>query len=371
MDKEVHPLALQNAKTKVTFSDFVHMKEFSEQHPSAFFKIRPSLVHLEGSNESLAESNSSSCSVLDYRRNHSIIYLPSSDSSTLSTEEGIETWKEDENSDDDQSDTEEQEAAVCEDDTCPEDDEQCADDEIHVLKDEEAAASTASKAQSFKIKWSFKRKKKKRLRLKVPQRSRKFLFLGDMNCGKSNLITTYCKDRFFEQYQPTILHFCQSDVKVMKRTLDVILADTSGRNDFKPLRQCAYFKTDIAILCYSAENRNTLERIRTYWLPELKECAPKCPFVIVETKKDLREELEDKKTMLESEGKTESLEYQRISKELAEKIVPEGMGARVARELGAEGFYSTSARYRVGTRKMIQNITVIAVKKSRRKRQIP
>ena len=388
LDKEVHPLALQ--KTKVTFNNFVRVKEFSEQHPSAFFKIQSSIEE----NETFSDcSSSNSFSIQDHRVKHSIIYLPStsSDTSTISTEEGIETWVEDKSIDDEQDDIRKPELVVKECEICPEDEleddidsedeiavqecdanpecENCAgSEELQMLKDEEQVP-IANKAQSFKIKWSFKRKKKKKLRLVVPQRTRKFLFLGDMNCGKSNLITTYCKDRFFERYHPTILHFCLSDTKIMGRKFDIIMADTSGRDDFKPLRQCAYFKTDVAILCYSAEDRNTLERIKSYWLPELKEYAPHCPFLLVETKKDIREEQEDKKLLLESEGKTETSEYHRICKDLEERIVPGGVGACLARELGAERFYSTSARYRAGTRKMVQNATAVAIKKSRRKRQ--
>ena len=235
------------------------------------------------------------------------------------------------------------------------------------LKDETEEPSS-QKDQSFKITWSFKRKKKKRLRLKTRQRARKLLLLGDMNCGKSSLITTYCKDRFKEQYFPTILNCCFSDAKVMGRRFDLILADTSGREDYKQLRKCSYLKTDAAILCYSADDRNSLERIREYWLKELKDHAPNCPFVIAETKKDLRDGCEDRKLFLESAGETESAEYKNVCREM-EGMVPEGLGTQMAIELGANGFYSTSARYRVGTRALFQGATIVAVKKSRRKRQ--
>lgn len=251
------------------------------------------------------------------------------------------------------------------------DDAECGDESQKVYRDklkEEKEQTSPHKAESFKIKWSFKRKKKKKLRLKTPQQPRKILLLGDMNCGKSNLITTYCKDRFKEQYFPTILHFCYSDAKAMGRRFELILADTPGREDYKPLRQCSYLKTDAAILCYSASDCNALEKICRYWLPELKEHAPNCPFVIAETKRDIRDDYEDKKLFLESTGKTESAEYRIVCREM-EGTVPEGMGAQLARELGAQGFYSTSARYRAGTRGLFQGVTVVAVKKTRRKRR--
>lgn len=363
MDKEVHPLALQKTR-HVNFSGFVQVRAFAEeQHPSAFFKIRQPLHETGGSTLLHAEQDSNM---------HSFIHVggsESSDTSTLSTEDGswIDEFAMQVESSLTISDDEDDE--VIDEEECEATTKELCTDEICMLK--EAGQQTASsKTESFKIKWSFKRKKRKRQRLKVPQRSRKILLLGDMNCGKSNLITTYCRDRYMERYFPTILHYCHSDAKVLGRTFGLILADTSGRDDFKPLRQCSYFKTDVAILCYSAGDRNTLERIKSYWLPELRKNMPSCPFIIAEAKKDIRDEYDDKKRKLELENLTDSLEYARICKEVDERVVPKAMGAQVAEELGAEGFYSTSARYRVGTLRLFQAATIVAVKKSRRKRQI-
>lgn len=229
--------------------------------------------------------------------------------------------------------------------------------------------SATCKVESYKIKWSVKRKKKKRLRLQIPQRPRKILILGDMYVGKSNLITTYCRDRFVESYCPTFLHCCVSDVEVMGRDIPIILTEASGRDDYKRIRCCSYYKIDIVILCYSATDRNSLERIRSHWLPELKECAPGLPFVVTETKKDVRDEHLDKKNQLEREGRTDSQHYREICRKLEEEIVTEGAGAAMCKEVGGEKFFVTSARYRIGTRKMFQEATLLAMKKTRRRRR--
>lgn len=426
MDKEVHPSALQKTR-HVGFSQHVRVREFvGEQHPTTFFKIGqvapntrkdsrlsgrskighqsieqvPAAKHsqqndhassktetlngslikrlsfdtaLSASAQSLdTDSSTPLCGGQDCNKHSLLLIGTSSDSGdscyTASTEEGAHWEEESEFSLEIESRAESLEEKEFE-----------AESELEIImsdayleKDcklkEESSLEASKKAESFKIKWTFKRKKKKRQRLKVPQRSRKLLFLGDMNTGKSSLITTYCKDRFSEQYCPTILHFCSSDAKVMGRKIDLILADTSGRDDFLPLRQCSYYKTDMAILCYSASDKNTLERIKSYWLPELKRHAPNCPFVIAETKKDLREELEDKKLALKREGATQSPEYLKVCRELDERVVVPEEAIRLSKELGAEAFISTSACYRVGTRKLLQTATLLAVKKSRRKR---
>lgn len=313
-----------------------------EVHPRAFFKIRPPLRPVVRFVQTDAKEN---------RSVHPPLHTASEsdDSSSPGTDD---------------------------EDTCGEDEkvEIAPEVDINEGKKTEAVSNSdathtpkhegKNKAESCKIEWTFKRKKKKKMVLKVPLRSRKILLLGDMNCGKTNLITTYCCDRYMEQYSPTILHYCHSDAKAFGRTVELILADVSGRDDFKPLRQCSYFKTDIAILCYSAGDRKTLERISSHWLPELNQHIPKCPFLIAETKKDIRDEFEDRECLLEEEGKTDSPEYREVCREM-EKIVPKGMGAQVAKQLGAEGFHATSARYRVGTRGLFQAATVAAMKKSR------
>lgn len=383
-------------KRAVVFSDSVQVREFGdfhEQHPRAFFKIRhpsppPHLIPCIPS-PSLPPSSPSLTRPTQCRDDdctHHSIHI-GSDSGESSETSGIESWEEEiiaeverrltvtedygeesleetdtcmeeiqfHDDDDDNDDLEDETFGSIYKDTCCE------------LKDENKEPSS-HKLESFKITWTFKRKKKKKLRLKTPQRSRKLLLLGDMHCGKSNLITTYCQDRFSEQYFPTILHCCFSDAKVMGRKFGLILADTSGREDYKPLRKCSSLKTDVAILCYSAGSRSSLERIRMYWLKELEEYAPNCPFIIAETKRDLREGCEDRKLFLESAGETESAEYKSVCREM-EGMVPKGLGRQMARELGAQGFYSTSARYRVGTRALFEGATIVAVKKTRRKRQ--
>lgn len=367
LDKEVHPLALQKTQRTINFSSFVQVREFAreEQHPKAVFKTQqpsppPTHAALHDKQE---------------QRNHSILHVrsDSGDSSFSACADGL--WEEELVLDTQKRLTisEEGKESLSQDYDAQN---VYSDDDLEVnyngqdiykdgsskLKDEGEESCSHITAASFKIKWSLKRKRKKKLRIKTPQRPRKVLLLGNINCGKSNLITTYCNDRFLESYLPTILHCCYSEAKVLGRKFDLILADTSGRDDFKPLRRCAYFKTDIAILCYSACDRSSLEEVRSRWLPELKANAPNCPFIIAETKKDTRDEQEDKKLQLEREGRTESSEYRRVM----DGVVPEGAGARMSRELGAHGFYSTSAKYRQGTRALFQAATVAAVKKSRR-----
>jgi len=241
------------------------------------------------------------------------------------------------------------------------------DDDDCTTPEEKLESSERTKPLSMKSlreKFSFKkekRKKPKKIRLKNYFRRRTILLVGDMACGKSSIVKTYCKDRFPEVYTPTILHCCESDAKIAGQQVKLKLVDVPGRYDYKPIRCIAFKNIDIAILCYSAGDMESFEHIQTHWLPELKECAPNCPFVLAETKKDIRDEFDD----AQEDSKLESLD----DKSLFERIVPSDAGEKLAKETGALGFYSCSAKFRIGTRSLMEGATLLALKKSRRKKQ--
>ena len=326
----VHPKALLRTK-QVRFDEEVVVKEFvKEAHPSALFGTR--LIATDDSDNGTGTESSSEISSFD-----------------------ITSSLDDFDSEDILSDDEDQGYISTEEETF----------------EEESREMKMSMFDSMKVKFNFKqekRRKKMKMKLKSCQRRRVVLLVGDMACGKSSLVTTYCKDRFTEVYTPTILHCCESDAKISGTLIKLELVDVPGRYDYKPIRCTKYKNIDVAVLCYSAGDIESLEHIKTHWLPELKECAPKCPFVLAETKKDIRDEHEDIKLTLEN-GEADSKEFNIASREiLTERIVPPDAGCKLAKEIGAHGFYSCSAKYRIGTRSLLQGATLVALKKSRKKR---
>lgn len=213
------------------------------------------------------------------------------------------------------------------------------------------------------------------IRVRIVRRPRKILILGDMMSGKSNLISAYCKDRYKEDYTPTILNCLQTDADVMGEKINLVVVEISGRDDFRPLRRCAYHKMDAAIICYPVDCPDSLERVCNYWVPELRRHAPKAPFVVVGTKRDIRDEardrVEDHKRSLR--GKEKEVEMAgRLSAEAAfvKEFVSYDKGKRVSCDLGATAFYECCSVYRDGTRKVFEGVAKIALQKSRRKRKM-
>ena len=214
---------------------------------------------------------------------------------------------------------------------------------------------------------------RKRRRKKRPyRRPRKIVVIGDMCSGKTNLISAYCRDRFSETYTPTILTSCMTDADVLGEKIELVVVEVAGRNDYTKLRHCAYHKMDLVILCYSADNPTTLNAIKTYWLPELKKSAPKVPYILVGTKKDIREEKSCEVKLprhLQNSTTITDCGFSDYTNELQHNFVTTRQGLETAEKIGAIDFIECSALYRDGTRNVFETAAKIALKRSPRRKK--
>ena len=188
------------------------------------------------------------------------------------------------------------------------------------------------------------------------RRPRKVVIMGDMFSGKSSLVSAYCHDRFSTNYVPTLLNTLSTDAKVFGESIELVVVDVGGRDDYAKLRKCAYHKMDIIILCYAADSPDSLRRIVDYWVPEIKRHCPKVPFILVATKKDIRDDALYESSHVEGRGGKEG-------------VVLTISGKRVAETVGAQKFLECSARYRDNTRNVFEMAAKVALQKSRRKRK--
>ena len=214
--------------------------------------------------------------------------------------------------------------------------------------------------------------RRKKIKVRMLRRRRKILIVGDMTSGKSNLISAYCKDQFRESYIPTILNCCHTDAQVCGERIDLVLIDISGRDDFEPLRKRGYRKIDAVILCYAVNNIVSFERVEKFWVPEIKKyAAPKTPFILVGTKRDLRDDARDRLEDFKLKLKKEDEMSGRLRAEVTFKdtFVSCERGRRMARATEAAGFYECSSLYRDSTREIFESVTKIAVRKTRRKKK--
>ena len=219
--------------------------------------------------------------------------------------------------------------------------------------------------------------RKKRRRMRRPyRRPRKIVVIGDMCSGKTSLISAYCRDQFSDLYVPTILTSCMTDAEVLGEKIELVVVEVAGRVDYTRFHQCAYKKMDLVILCYSADNPKSLRAIKDHWVPELTTFAPNVPYILVGTKKDIREEI-DYETELSRQSKTEAANNNLsvagtrngCGDDLQDKFVTTRQGLEAAELIGAKDFIECSAMYRDRTRDVFETAAKIALRQSPRRKK--
>lgn len=137
-------------------------------------------------------------------------------------------------------------------------------------------------------------------------RSGKVVLVGDGACGKTCLLEVFKNNKFPEEYVPTIV---DNFIKVVElgdgKSVSLALWDTAGQDDYDTIRPLSYRGTDLVLICYTIENKNSLEKLESKWLNEIKNYCPNVKFFLVALKKDLRFDPEvDKSSLItEEEGK--------------------------------------------------------------------
>ena len=68
------------------------------------------------------------------------------------------------------------------------------------------------------------------------------------------------------------------------------LWDPGYESDDNRLRGLSYAQTDVFLLCYDVSQKLSLERVKSYWVSDLRNFQPSTPIILVALKTDLRKE---------------------------------------------------------------------------------
>ncbi|KAH7728672.1 RhoA [Aphelenchoides avenae] len=153
----------------------------------------------------------------------------------------------------------------------------------------------------------------------------KFVVVGDRSVGKTSLIRAYVHrglKEFTEVHndEPPTTYQKNAPVDGVKRRLLILDTDSTDA-DHKRL----YEEADVVLICFSTVDPTTCENATSKWAPEVKNCMPRKPFLLVGTKTDLRD----------ATGHTDDGHAWTFRQEDAKDAV---------RTIGAEGYVECSAR---------------------------
>uniref|UniRef100_A0A0B6ZRZ1 Uncharacterized protein n=1 Tax=Arion vulgaris TaxID=1028688 RepID=A0A0B6ZRZ1_9EUPU len=125
--------------------------------------------------------------------------------------------------------------------------------------------------------------------------SRKISVLGNDRVGKSCLIQRYVKDEYDEDtpsaFIPSALQVDEKDELLKNgQTVHLFVYDLGGKESFKHLKRLNYPRSDAAIICFSIDDKESLEAVTDSWVQDIRKISPDIPILLVGLKKDKREE---------------------------------------------------------------------------------
>lgn len=128
------------------------------------------------------------------------------------------------------------------------------------------------------------------------------------------------------------------------------ILDNAGQHDYETMRLCSYKDIEVLVLCYSVVDRNSLESIKEFWVPEVNSSRRRRkPIILVGTQTDLRK---DPTTL-------SSLDH--VSKD---------EGEMTAKEIGARAFIECTAYNTESVNHVFETMTTAGVKYRKRRNSL-
>ncbi|XP_010535310.1 PREDICTED: mitochondrial Rho GTPase 2-like [Tarenaya hassleriana] len=112
---------------------------------------------------------------------------------------------------------------------------------------------------------------------------------GDKGTGKSSLISALASDTFPDNV-PRVLPPTTLPADFYSDLIPITIIDTPSSIDNRIKLIEEFRKADAVVLTYACDQPGTLDRLTSYWLPELRRLEIKAPVIVVGCKLDLRDE---------------------------------------------------------------------------------
>lgn len=175
----------------------------------------------------------------------------------------------------------------------------------------------------------------------VAMQNIKCVVVGDGAVGKTCLLISYTTNAFPGEYIPTVFDNYSANVMVDGKPVNLGLWDTAGQEDYDRLRPLSYPQTDVFLLAYSVNSKNSFDNIKSKWYQEVKHHAPGVPIILVGTKSDLPQSEHvvsesDASSMVNEIGAVKGLVCSALTQEGLKQIFDEAIRAAMNRNSASQ-----------------------------------
>lgn len=111
----------------------------------------------------------------------------------------------------------------------------------------------------------------------------KIVLVGDHNTRKYEFAVVWLRRQGSEHfaYIPSIIDDITAHVRVGDQQLVVRLSDTTGQEDLENIMALSYVSADIFLLFFLYDSVESLNNIRTKWVPDITSHCPNPLFILV------------------------------------------------------------------------------------------
>ncbi|KAI3742739.1 hypothetical protein L1987_60433 [Smallanthus sonchifolius] len=113
--------------------------------------------------------------------------------------------------------------------------------------------------------------------------------VGDRGTGKSSLIAAAASESFPESVS-SVLPPTRLPADYYPDAVPVTIIDTASSLEGKAKLEEELKRADAVVLTYACDKPETLNRLQTFWIPEVRRLKVKAPVIVVGCKLDLRDE---------------------------------------------------------------------------------
>ena len=118
------------------------------------------------------------------------------------------------------------------------------------------------------------------------------MLVGDTSVGKSCLITNYLRNTYSDEYEPTVLDVYRGTKNIKGKQVEIELHDTSGDEHLGVNRKVQYQDADCFMICVACNAQESFDSIAK-WKAEIMEVETDKPILLILTKKDLEDLVEE------------------------------------------------------------------------------